>query len=324
METLRFRSFRGRLVAVFVGLFAVVLAISLLVVAAFVRAAARYEIGEELRLASTLFVRQLDARSQQLVGATRLLSGDFALKTAVATADHETTRSVLENHRRRIGADVLMLVSLAGAITADTRPAAHPGAVFALPRLLEEAEQTQDPTWVVPLDGGLVRLTIVPVLAPDPIAWLCAGFSIDDRTAAELRRLTGLQVSFLRRQGAGFTVHASTLDRRPSGSTSSMAWPTPGRQGSSSSAASSTSRGPSRSPPTSLVVLQRPLGEALALLPTACSGSWRWSAAPGCCWPFSARSLVARRVSRPVLALAGAARRVAAGDFDTAVAVRQS
>ena len=101
---------------------------------------------------------------------------------------------MLENHRRRIGADVLMLVSLEGAVTADTRQGAHPGAAFALPRLLEEAEQTQDPTWVVPLDGGLVRLTIVPVLAPDPIAWLCAGFSIDDRTAAELRRLTGLHV----------------------------------------------------------------------------------------------------------------------------------
>ena len=72
---------------VFVGLFAIVLAISLLVVAAFLRASARAEIDEELRLAGTLFVRQLDARSQQLVGATRLLSGDYALKTAVATAE---------------------------------------------------------------------------------------------------------------------------------------------------------------------------------------------------------------------------------------------
>ena len=122
-------------------IFAVVFAISLFVVAVFVRAAARYEIDEELRLATTLFVRQLDARSQQLVGATRLLSGDFALKTAVATADHETTRSVLENHRRRIGADLLMIVSLDGAITADTREPADRSAAFALPRLLEEAEQ---------------------------------------------------------------------------------------------------------------------------------------------------------------------------------------
>jgi len=103
-----FRSFRGRLVAVFVGLFAVILATCFLVVAAAVRASARHEIGEELRLAGTLFVRQLESRSQQLVAATRLLSGDFALKTAVATADQETTRSVLANHRQRIEADVLM------------------------------------------------------------------------------------------------------------------------------------------------------------------------------------------------------------------------
>jgi class 3 adenylate cyclase len=319
---LRFRSFRGRLVAVFVGLFAIVLAISLLVVAAYVRAAARYEIGEELRLATTLFVRQLDARSQQLVGATRLLSGDFALKTAVATADHETTRSVLENHRRRIGADVLMLVSLDGAITADTRQGAHPGAAFALPRLLEEAEQTQEPTWVVPLDGGLFRLTIVPVMAPDPIAWLCAGFSIDDRTAAELRRLTGLHVSFLRRQDAGFAVHASTLD-------------TADRVDLERGLAAARQTGIVRIrghqhiaraeqvAADVLVVLQRPLAEALAPY-NRLFGILAVVGGAGLVLAILGAILVARRVSRPVLALAGAARRVAAGDFDATVSVRQN
>jgi hypothetical protein len=58
------RSFRGRLVAVFVGLFAVILATCFLVVAAAVRASAQHEIGEELRVAGTLFVRQLESRSQ--------------------------------------------------------------------------------------------------------------------------------------------------------------------------------------------------------------------------------------------------------------------
>ena len=52
-----FRSFRGQLVVVFVGLFAVILATCFLVVAAAVRASARSEINEELRLAGTLFVR---------------------------------------------------------------------------------------------------------------------------------------------------------------------------------------------------------------------------------------------------------------------------
>jgi hypothetical protein len=115
-----FRSFRGQLVVVFVGLFAVILATCFLVVAGAVRASARSAINEELRLAGTLFVRQLEVRSQQLLTATRLLSGDFALKTTAATADQATTRSVLENHRLRISADVLMLLAPDGTINADT------------------------------------------------------------------------------------------------------------------------------------------------------------------------------------------------------------
>src|SRR4029434_6727921 len=62
------------------------------------------------------------------------------------------------------------------------------------------------------MDGGLYRLAVVPLLAPVPIAWLCAGFSIDDRTAADLRRVTGLHVSFFLRQEPGLVVQASTLD----------------------------------------------------------------------------------------------------------------
>jgi hypothetical protein len=62
-----FRSFRGQLVVVFVGLFAVILATCFPVVAAAARASARSAINEELRLAGTLFVRRLEARSQQLL-----------------------------------------------------------------------------------------------------------------------------------------------------------------------------------------------------------------------------------------------------------------
>jgi hypothetical protein len=69
--------------AVFVGLFAVILATCFLVVAAAVRASARYEISEELRLARTLFVRQLESPSQQLVAATRLLSLSRLLEEAI-------------------------------------------------------------------------------------------------------------------------------------------------------------------------------------------------------------------------------------------------
>jgi hypothetical protein len=115
--------------------------VSFALVVASVRASARRQVDEELRQAGRLFTRQLAARTEHLLAATRLVSGDFALKATAATADHATTASVLENRRRRVGADVLMLISLDGAVVVDTRHPGRHGAPFQLPRLLEQTEQ---------------------------------------------------------------------------------------------------------------------------------------------------------------------------------------
>ena len=315
-----FRSFRAQLVVVFVGLFAVILATCFLVVAAAVRANARHEINEELRLAGTLFVRQLDARSQQLLTATRLLSGDFALKTTAATADQATTRSVLENHRARIEADVMLLLTPEGSIGADTRDPGRLGAMFPLPRLLEAAEQTGEMSQIAAMNGGLYRLAVVPLLAPVPIAWLCAGFAIDDRTAADLRRLTGVHVSFFHRQEPGFVVQASTLDGADRGELQR------GLAGIRRDGVVELAGQPhvvriERISDDVLVVLQRPLAEALA----ASRGLFRTLFAVGGAGLILAlvgAIVLARRMSRPVLALVSASQHVAAGDFSAAVSVR--
>jgi adenylate cyclase len=316
-----FRSFRGQLVVVFVGLFAVILATCFLVVAVAVRASARTEINEERRLAGTLFVRQLEARSLQLLTATRLLSGDFALKTAAATADQATTRSVLENHRRRIEADLLLLLTPEGNIAADTRDPGRLGATFALPRLFEEAEQSGEVSRIAAMDGGLYRLAVVPLLAPVPIAWLCAGFSIDDRTAADLRRVTGLHVSFFLRQEPGLVVQASTLDgadrdelQRGLGGIR--------REGVIELAGQPHVIRIERIGDDVVVVLQRPLAEALAASKNLFRTLFAVGGA-GLILALVGAIVVARRMSRPVLALVGAAQHVAAGDFTRAVSVQR-
>ena len=316
-----FRSFRGQLVVVFVGLFAVILATCFLVVAAAVRANARSAINEELRLAGTLFVRQLEARSQQLLTATRLLSGDFALKTAAATADQATTRSVLANHRQRISADVLILLAPDGTLDADTRDPGHQGTAFPLPRLLEAAEQTGEASQIAAMDGALYRLAIVPLLAPDPIAWLCAGFAIDDSTAVDLRRVTNLHVSFFLRQEPGLVVQASTLD---GADREELQRGLAGirRDGVVQLAGQPHVVRVERISDDVAVVLQRPLAEALA----ANQGLFRTLFAVGGAGLILAllgAIVLARRTSRPVQALVGAAQQVAAGDFNATVSVRR-
>src|SRR5207244_11031363 len=85
------------------------------------------------------------------------------------------------------------------------------------PRLLAAALAGRDPSDVAAIGSKLYLLAVVPLPAPEPIAWLAAGFAIDDRAAADLRRLSGLHVSFVARRDGDVVVHASTLgaaDRR--------------------------------------------------------------------------------------------------------------
>jgi class 3 adenylate cyclase len=314
--------FRRRLVAVFVGLFVAVQLVSFALVVVSVRAHARHQLDEELRRAGLLFTRQLAFRAEQLLAATRLVSGDFALKATAATADQATTSSVLENHRQRVGADRLMLISLDGAVLADTGHPGRHGAPFPLPGLLEQAEERGQGSGLAPLDAQLYRLAVVPLLAPEPIAWLAAGYAIGDPTAAELRRVTGLHISFLRPAGAGFVVDGSTLS---AGERAMLVerFPAARRAGVVELGAG----GPHvlRAEPIGddvLVVLQRPLAEALVpwnhLLLLLLGVS-----VVGVLLALGGATLIARRVSRPVLALADAARRVAAGDFSAEVALAQ-
>ena len=206
------RVVRARLIMVVGGLLVVVLSASLLAVATSARARSRNAIDEELRLAGALFVAELETRNRQLVEATRALGGDIALRAAAAGADQDRARAILAGHRGATGADVVMLLSPQGTMAADTLRPARLGAAFPLSPILDEADRAGHASQIVVMDGGLYRLAFVPVTASAPVAWLCAGFAIDDRSVADVRRRTGLQVSVLRRGDSGFIVHASTLE----------------------------------------------------------------------------------------------------------------
>ena len=47
----------------------------------------------------------------------------------------------------------------------------------------------------VAVSGRPYQLVIVPVLAPRPIAWVCAGFEIDQSVLQDVLRLTAVEVS---------------------------------------------------------------------------------------------------------------------------------
>jgi adenylate cyclase len=326
----RLRSFQTRVLALFVVLVTVVQLVGFGVVSLAITRNARAQIRDELAVGAKVFGQIIGVRTRHLAEAARLLSGDFAFKTAVAASDRATILSVLENHQARIGADAMMLTSLDGAPVADTLHPSAPAPDDAVRALVASAADGDQATAIVVIDGRLYQMVVVPVLAPLPIAWICVGFLIDDSVAGDLQALTDLQVSFVGGDGQGRVrllgstlpgdVRQAVLDalpalvagtraadsmRTPAGELITLVTPLGG------------------TPPDRVVaVLQRSLPEALrpfrrlqlTLLAFAV-GSLVVSATAGLA--------IARRVTRPVSVLAAAARRVERGHYHDHVRVRQ-
>ena len=154
--------------------------------------------------AEARFVRQLSGMEAQLAEGVRLLTLDFALRVAIADHDAATVVSALRNHGHRIGASRMLLIGPNGTIdgdtdgdTRDTRP------VFAYPALLDRAIDEERAGTVAVIDGKPTWLVVVPVMAPDLIAFVAAALPLDDARLGEIRDLSGVpgQIGIVVRDG---------------------------------------------------------------------------------------------------------------------------
>ncbi|MGV3628767.1 MAG: adenylate/guanylate cyclase domain-containing protein [Betaproteobacteria bacterium] len=191
-----FRRFQSRLIFFFLGLVSLVQIVVFATVDRTNNRYAREQIEAALELGSRTFNRLIELRTEQLSESVRILTGDFAFKTAIATGERATIGSTLENHGARVGADVMLLLSLDNTLIADTRSVAGEGLPPALMHLVRVAEQSDRAWAVISLDGQPYQMLALPVLAPVPVAWIVAGFRIDDKLAREMQQFTKLGVSF--------------------------------------------------------------------------------------------------------------------------------
>jgi PAS domain S-box-containing protein len=196
-----FRTFQSRVVVSFLLLIMLVQIGTLIAVNTAIERSARADVKAELETAATVLGRLIDARRERLVHAARILSADFPFKQVVALDDRDTLLSAMDNHRARIGAELMMVVSLDGRRTVDTlqRPtaASAPTSPVAVPKLIEVARRAGEVSDFVLYDGQPYQVVMVPLLAPAPMAWIGMGFVLDRALADELQKTTSSHVSFV-------------------------------------------------------------------------------------------------------------------------------
>lgn len=166
----------------------------------------------QLTFARSILNRQLDELTTQLAEGAGVVTLDFGFREAIAVGDAATQRSVILNLKDRIAADRVMLISLDDKIVFDTVSNTI-SQQFPFIEMLETADEEGRAIAIASMDDRLYQLVIVPVLAPEAIAWIGIGLEINDGLADRLRLQAPIpmDISFAFRSGDAWRLAASTL-----------------------------------------------------------------------------------------------------------------
>jgi signal transduction histidine kinase len=312
--------FRNRLALFIMATLVCVQAATAIFAYAYLRAQLVEQGKRELSSAMQAFTRQLDFLSQRVTDGVQVLALDYALRSAIAKSDHDTELSVLRNHGHRIGAARMMLVTLDGTIAADTAETAQMGAAFPFAQLLRVAGTGGRGTALVTFANGIYWMVVVPVRAPVPIAFIAACIPLDGAMLAEMRRISSTPHTIMlaakdargRWHVVAHTVSDSPLEI-PVVAMAAQHISIVSRHGSETLAIMSPLMTAAGSRPV-VAIIDFPLEEALRayrglITPMLVVLMLALVAAAG------GATLIVRRVSRPLEALAAAAQRIAAGDY---------
>ena len=333
------RSLRHRMVALFLGLLALVQVASFSAISAGLSGHARGALPGQLEVGERVFASLLDQRAQTLVDGARLLAADYGFREAVLSGgDAETVASALENHGGRIGATEVAWLGPDFVLRASAGQATHrSGLARAAGELGPRAAAAGQASGLALLEGRPHQVVLVPVKAPVLVGWVLMGFAVDERLAHDMRQLSALDFTLLTRESraAPWRATLSTLAPQHAAPLAAQEWSPQGPAVTGMRAVAM--------PADELGVHGRwltPLGAAdatgadtgaavLALVSLSIAEATRTprelqlgliAITLAAFAAFAAGSLVtARRVTTPLHTLGAAAERLGAGDYATPV-----
>jgi diguanylate cyclase (GGDEF)-like protein len=320
----RFHSLQARIVALFLALLLVVQVAGYALIDGAIAGNARRHAQDDLAVGERVLERMLAQHAERLARAAEVLAGDFALREAIATRDRPAVAAILRRASVRAGAEFAAILGPGGQPFGEPpypRGKQSPGAVVDLVARAGRGERTPA---VGMIGGHAHQLVAVPVRPAAPLGWVVVGARLEERFAAELAALAGLDVSLATWDGAqGWRLLAST---RPDDARAALlaALPAqgPGKafvEGGGALESRAIALGGGEG-----VVVAAVLQRSLAAAAAPFDGLRRTLAALtafGLLLSLAAAVLMARRITGPLGTLVAAARKVEAGDYEHRAAV---
>jgi diguanylate cyclase (GGDEF)-like protein len=324
LPSFHFHSLQARIVALVLGLLLVVQVAGYALIDGAIAGNARRHAQDDLAVGERVLERLLAQNAERLARAADALAGDFALREAIATRDRPAVAAILRRAPVRAGAEFAAILGPAGQPFGDAPPPRGKPAPAVFADLVARAGRGERGPAVRMIGGHVHQLAAVPVRPAAPLGWVAVGSRLEERFAAELAALAGLDVSLAIWDGAqGWRLLAST---RPGDERALLVAALPAQgpgeafvEGGGALESRAIALGGGEG-----VVVAAVLQRSLAAAAAPFDGLRRTLAvltAFGLLLSLAAAVLMARRITGPLGTLVAAARKVEAGDYEHRAAV---
>lgn len=313
-------SYLVKLLCLLIGLVVVIEALSFIATRLVIEKAVNKNARAELVAGGELFSRIMQKNVEQLALSVKVLTEDFGFKEAVTSGDEKTIRSALSNHGARVKADLGVFISRQGRIlSSDEDMELQINNQFQ--QLEQSAELHGKAYGTVILSGRAYQFVVFAVKAPLVVGWAGMGFEIKKALSDDLKRLTGLEVSFVDANETGARYLTGTLSESARADLLHNIQQWPAQEEIKAYQGLISLRVPVAGREDKLVaVLQVPLEEVLAPF-AQLNVQLLILAIIFALFAALLAWLLARSVTSPVIALAEIAKRIARGSYNTPIAV---
>lgn len=178
-------------------------------------------INTYLNIGADVFDFSREEHKDTLLTISSALTRDWGFRNAFGAADESTILDAAQTLLARSfgAADVMLITDMTGRIIIDTSSQGFTTLPGAWINMLNQAASSGDGVAdaILTINEIPYQLTVIPLFLPTPVAWIIAGFPLDDDFAARVKLSTASEVSIVRyrRQpdfaGAQAEVIASTL-----------------------------------------------------------------------------------------------------------------
>ena len=150
-------------------------------------------------------------RTQTFMLMARLMADAPKLKAAVDTNDPPTVQDTADDYQGQLGSSLLVITNRTGQVLAAIGGSADTGALVAAQPSVQGALAGREGESLLRQPGGVLHLVTVPLAVglsqPDILGTLSVGYLLDDAFAGQLKQLTGSDLAF----GMDGVVLSSTL-----------------------------------------------------------------------------------------------------------------